>query len=109
MNLTIPFSIYSVANAPIITAIHRTATGILRVEWSQPTGGAPVTKYIIHYTDSNAINANAGSNSVDISDLNDGEVYTVTVEARSEHLSGESEPITITLGRYNSLRILYSS
>ena len=65
-----------------------------------------MTKYIIHYTDNGAINANAGSNSVDISDLNDGEMYTVTVEARSEYLSGESEPITITLGRSNSMNIV---
>ena len=74
----------------------------MRVEWSQPTGGAPVTGYTIHYTDSQdragSEVVNSGTTST-ISGLSDGETYTITVEARSDHLSGESDPMTITLGR----------
>ena len=75
----------------------------MRVEWSQPTGGAPVTGYTIHYTDSQdragTKTASTGDTSTDISGLSGGETYTITVEARSDHLSGESDPMTIRLGR----------
>ena len=31
--------------------------------------------------------------------INDGVIYTIIVEARSEHLSGESEPMIFTPGK----------
>ena len=98
---------YSVANAPTITSLLQTGPGTLRVEWSPPVGGASVVGYTIHYTDNDgnigAESANAGSTSVDISVLSDGVIYTVTVEARSEHLSGVSESMNGTVGRFTSL------
>ena len=59
-----------------------------------------MTGYIIHYTDSSdnagTMIASAGSTSTDITvSSTPGETYTISVEARSEHLSGESEEITI--------------
>ena len=60
-----------------------------------------MTGYIIHYTDSSGSAgtraASAGSTSTDITGLTDGDTYTISVEARSEHLSGESEEMTVTL------------
>ena len=80
------------------------------MEWSQPVGGATVIGYTIHYTDNDGStgteSTNADSTSVDISSLSslcDDEMYTVTVEARSEHLSGESEPMNGIVGRFTSL------
>ena len=35
--------------------------------------------------------------------VHDDEIYTVTVEARSEHLSGVSEPMNGIVGRFTSL------
>ena len=59
-----------------------------------------MTGYIIHYTDSSGSAgtgaADAGSTSTDITvPSTPGETYTISVEARSEHLSGESEEMTI--------------
>ena len=92
------FHFSSVANAPIIESLQRTAPGTVTVVWSQPTGGATVTDYIIHYTGSAGTGtAGAGSTSADITvPSTPGETYTISVEARSEHLSGESGTMTIT-------------
>ena len=67
--------------------------------WSQPPGGASVTAYIIRYNDGGPDNIkilNSLITSYDIEDLTIGTTYTITVEAASIQLSGESE-ITITL------------
>ena len=100
---------YSVANAPTITSLQLTGPGTLRVEWSPPVGGASVVGYTIHYTDNDGNigteSTNADSTSVDISGLCDGDgvMYTVTVEATSEHLSGVSESMNGIGGRFTSL------
>ena len=80
------------------------------MEWSPPVGGAPVIDYIVHYTDSDGnistVSTNADSTSVDISGLNYFEIYTIIVEARSEHLPGESEPMNIS-SKFTSLSHQY--
>ena len=62
--------------------------------------------YTIHYNGNDGSIgtelANAGSTSDNIP-INDGVMYTVTVEARSEHLSGVSEPMNGIVGRFTSL------
>ena len=63
-----------------------------------------MTGYIIHYTDSSdsadmITGISAGSTTTDITGLTGGETYTISVEARSGHLSGESGKRTITLGK----------
>ena len=62
-----------------------------------------MTGYIIHYTggsgSTGTVTASASSTSVDITGLTDGDTYTISVEANSVHMSGESETMTITLGR----------
>ena len=58
--------------------------------------------YTIHYSGNDGSTgtetANAGSTSDNIA-INDNVMYTVTVEARSEHLSGESIPMIFTPGK----------
>ena len=70
--------------------------------WSPQEGGATVIGYTIHYSGNDSSIgtelANAGSTSDNIP-INDNVMYTVTVEARSEHLSGESEPMIFTPGK----------
>ena len=63
-----------------------------------------MTGYIIRYTDSSGSDdaitgISASSTSTDITGLTDGETYTISVEATSDHLSGESETMVIALGR----------
>ena len=54
-----------------------------------------MTGYIIHYTGSGTGTAGAGSTSADITvPSTPGETYTISLEARSEHLSGT---MTITI------------
>ena len=73
------------------------------MEWSPQEGGATVIGYTIHYNGNDGSTgtetANTDSTSVDITGLIVGVMYTVTVEARSEHLSGESEPMIFTPGK----------
>ena len=58
--------------------------------------------YTIHYTDNDGSvgteSANGGSTSVNIGIIYNV-MYTIIVEARSEHLSGESEPMIFTPGK----------
>ena len=62
-----------------------------------------MTGYIIHYTDSSGSagteTAGASSTGADITGLTGGETYTISVEATSVHMSGESEEMIIALGR----------
>ena len=93
---------YSVANAPTITSLQLKGPGTLRVEWSPPVGGASVVGYTIHYTDNDGNirteSTNADSTSDNIA-INDNVIYTIIVEARSEHLSRESESMIFTPGK----------
>ena len=99
--------------------------GTIRVRWSPPTEGAPVTGYRVNYTSRGSPQLSAStmhrSRSIDRSDtkyyldfrglvIEDGGSYTVTVEAECEHLSGvsifstetESEPTPGVSGDMNS-------
>lgn len=58
-----------------------------------------MTGYIVHYTsdrdgDPQSVALPSSSTTADITGLsNDGHTYTISVEAQSEHLSGESAPV----------------
>ena len=41
----------AVASDPVITSLEPISSSSVRVEWSQPSGGATVTGYVIHYSD----------------------------------------------------------
>ena len=94
------YTIFSaVASAPIIT-LELIPPITVRVVWSQPSGGAAVTGYIVHYSDGTTDRMKsvvASSTSTDITGLTSGLTYTISVEATSQHLSGESEERTIAV------------
>ena len=73
----------------------------MRVEWSQPSGGATVTGYVVHYSDGvyNWTESVAASSiNSDITNIIDCLNYSFSVEATSEHLSGESYTVIFELG-----------
>ena len=89
---------FTVANPPNITLLDQTLPTTVRVMWSPPSGGTTVTGYVVHYrTGSSVENQPSSSTSTNITDLTSGATYTISVEATSQHLSGESEEMTITL------------
>ena len=93
-----------VAADPIIISLVSLVSATVRVEWSQPPGGASVTGYVVHYsdgsTDVGSMSAAASSTSADITGLvSDGRTYSISVEATSEQLSGESDTVDITEAR----------
>ena len=92
----------SVASTPNITSLKQLSPTAVRVQWSQPSGGATVTGYVVHYSDSGterSKNVTASGTSSDITNLTDGPTYMITVEVTSKHLSGESDDKTITLSK----------
>ena len=61
-----------------------------------------MTGYTVHYSSGSTDGSmSASSTSVDITGLvNDGRTYSISVEAASEQLSGESETMNITLREF---------
>ena len=62
-----------------------------------------MTGYIVHYSDGDtdrtvAESVVVSSTSFNITHLTNGLTYTISVEATSQHLSGESDELTISLG-----------
>ena len=88
---------------PILKSLKQISATSVRVEWSQPSGGATVTGYVVHYSDGDTDRIEsvpASSTSSLITGLTNCISYTFSVEATSEHLSGESESLTIELGEH---------
>ena len=59
-----------------------------------------MTGYVVHYRTGHSVGTevdHASSTSIDIPGLTIDATYTISVEATSQHLSGESEEMTITL------------
>ena len=91
------FPSHSVASPPTIQSAEQVSPGTtVTVTWSPPSGGAPVTGYIIHYacnndSDPQSVAVPSSSTTANITGLNnDGCTYAISVEAQSEQLSGES-------------------
>ena len=89
------------AGDPTLSEPVQTSATSVRVTWSHPTEGAPVTGYIVHYTRDDGV---SGSESVgssttgtEITGLTVDRTYTISVEATANGLSGESAEMTITL------------
>ena len=90
-----------VASNPVLLLVTQTSATSVIVEWSQPSGGATVTGYVVHYIDGvNNMNesVSASSTSSHITDLTNCYNYTFVVEALSQHLSGTSDIIMLELG-----------
>ena len=100
------FPSFSVASVPIINSANQIPPGnTIRVTWRQPIGGAPVISYRVYYSGGDDVGYMESSNTtVDIADLvNDGRIYTISVEALSLHLSGESSTMNVLLGNVKLL------
>ena len=86
----------AVASDPVIISLNQTSSSSVRVEWSQPSGGATVTGYVVYYSDGDTDrneSVPASSTSSLITGLSIYITYNFSVEATSEHLSGESEVV----------------
>ena len=63
-----------------------------------------MTGYVVHYSSNGVTNSLSGlsssATSYEITGLTNGRIYTVSVEATSEQLSGESEPMIIVLCKF---------
>ena len=89
------------AGDPIVAILNQASATVVSVAWVQPSGGATVTGYVVHYSDGTTDRTKsvaASSTSTDISSLSSGRTYTISVEATSSQLSGESEVVTIAVG-----------
>ena len=96
------------ASDPIVVMLNQVSATTVRVEWSQPSEGATVTGYVVHYSDGTTDRMKsvaASSTSTDIPSLSSGRTYTISVEATSSQLSGESEVVTIAVGECISLEM----
>ena len=91
----------SVAGDPSSASVEQISPTTIRVMWSPPSEGATVSSYRVHYrTNSSVADQLASFNSTDITHLTVSATYTISVEAISQHLSGESEEMTITLREF---------
>ena len=86
-----------------LLVVQTSATSVI-VEWSQPSGGATVTGYVVHYRYGLRANMTQSvppsSTHVEILDLTECYNYTFYVEATSEHLSGISDIVIFELRRH---------
>ena len=88
------------AGDPTLTSLDQISPTTVRVTWSPPSGGATVTGYAVHYRTATSIKIKRAVNtstSTLLTGLTSGSTYTISVEATSQHLSGESEEVTISL------------
>ena len=102
MNILLVYYYYIVTGDPTLTSLDQISPTAVIVTWSPPSGGATVTDYVVHYKTATSVrtkSVSSSSTSTDISDLTIGATYTISVEATSQHLSGESEEMTIRLGK----------
>ena len=91
-----------VAANPGLQLVTQTSATSVIVEWSQPSGGATVTGYIVHYSDGAILTTESvpvSSTSVVLTNLTNCHNYTFSVEALSEHLSGTSDILMLELGK----------
>ena len=97
----ITFLVSPVAGDPTLMSLNQISPTIVRVTWSPPSGGATVTGYVVHYRTATSIKIKYAVNTsifILLTGLTSGATYTISVEATSQHLSGESEEMTISLG-----------
>ena len=64
-----------------------------------------MTGYIVHYSDGTTDGMKSVAASSTSTDITGSLTYTISVEATSQHLSGESEERTIGLGEWNTMNI----
>ena len=85
---------------PTLTSLDQISSTTVIVTWNPPSGGATVTGYVVHYRTATTIRTKhlpTTSASTFLTGLTSGATYTISVEATSQHLSGESAEMTIAL------------
>jgi hypothetical protein len=85
---------------PVIESLERVSLTVVRVEWSQPPGGAAVTGYVLFYYDGSVTrNKSVSSTSTEITVSSATLIYVISVMALSEEpfLPRRSAWETITL------------
>ena len=90
-----------VASTPDLLLVTQTSATSVIVEWSQPSGGATVTGYVVHYSDgvtNMTHSVPASSTSSHITNLTICHSYNFSVEAVSKYLPGSSEVLFLELG-----------
>ena len=90
-----------VASKPGLLLVTQTSATSVIVEWSQPSGGATVTGYVVHYSDgvtNMTESVSAPSTNILITNLTNCYNYTFSVEALSEHLPETSDMHILELG-----------
>ena len=88
------------AGDPTLTSLDQISPTTVTVTWSPPSVGATVTGYVVHYVGGSSFRMRtvpSPSTSTDITGLTIGPTYAISVEATSQHLSGESGVMTIRL------------
>ena len=66
-----------------------------------------MTGYVVHYIGGGSVGTEpSSSTSTDITGLTGGATYAISVEATSQHLSGESEEMTISLSELTYRSVL---
>ena len=88
------------SNPDLLVVVQTSATSVI-VEWSQPSGEATVTGYVVHYSDgvtNMTESVPTSSANILITNLTNCYNYTFLVEALSEHLSGISDIHIMELG-----------
>ena len=83
-----------------LLVVQTSATSVI-VEWSQPSGGATVTGYVVHYiygATNMSQSVPSSSTHVEIPNLIECYNYTFSVEATSERLFGISKEVIVELG-----------
>ena len=94
--------LYSVViGIPIGLVVVQTSATSVIVEWSQPSGGATVTGYVVHYiygATNMSQSVPSSSTHVEIPNLTECYNYTFSVEATSERLFGISKGVIVELG-----------
>ena len=87
------------AGDPALTSLDQISPTTVKVTWSPPSGGATVTGYVVHYRTGSSVGTKTPTTSTStfLTGLTSGATYTISVEATSQHLSGESEEMTLSL------------
>ena len=81
-------------------SLEQTSPDTVIVRWSPPSAGATVTGYVVHCKTATSVKTRfvfQNLTSTFLMSLTGGVTYTISVEATSQHLSGESEKMNITL------------
>ena len=104
--MIIPYALPPVASAPTsVMAVQEGLTSI-RVSWSPPTPLGDTTGYRIYYSGGRSGSEDVSGGSTDnylLTGLQNGESYTISIVATSQHLPSESVVHNIALGETRGL------